>query len=463
MTTALGLLAVLALILANGYFVAAEFAFVAVRKGKLEEAAAAGDGRGERALAVLRQLSFVLSGAQLGITATSLIIGYIAEPTLGRAIAPLLGAAGLGETAARGVALTIGFVLATVGQMVLGELGPKNLALAEPERFALALARSTALYTTVAGPLIKLFDGSSNRLLRALGIEPVDELSGGASPEELALIIRESSRQGTLDPDKAALLSRALEFRTRHAGDTMVARPHVMWLQGDASCSQLRQLATSSGHSRFPVVGEGLDDVKGVVQAKDVLGVPPEARDRTPVRTLLQPVVAVPETALLGPLLAQLRRAHTQLAVVVDEHGGTAGIVTLEDIVEELVGTIRDEHDPVEPAVQHHPDGGFTAPGFWRVDELERDTGVQLPEGDYDTVGGFVMAALERLPAAGDRVELDHATLVVDALDGLAVALVTVRPAGGSAAGAYPAASPIPGTPTPRTPTRGQRDSRTAP
>ncbi|MDP9405008.1 MAG: hemolysin family protein [Actinomycetota bacterium] len=422
MLVALGLVAVLALILANGWFVAGEFAFVAARRGRLEELAEQGDRRAERALAVLSRLSFVLSGAQLGITVTSLVVGFIAEPTFGRALTPLLRLAGLPDSAAFGVAVSVGFVLATATQMVLGELGPKNLAIAEPERVALSLARGTLLYNRLAGPVINVFDRAANRLVRSAGIEPVDELKAGVSAEELQLIISESSREGSLDEGTAALLRRALEFRQLRAADAMVPRPQVAALPVDATCADLRGLAIETGHSRFPVIGDdGLDDVAGVVQAKDVFAVPPEARDHTPVRSLLKPVLAVPESTLLGPLLGELRDARSQLAVVVDEYGGTAGIVTLEDIVEELVGNIQDEYDPAEPGVQRLAAGAFRLPGSWRVDETVRDTGVALPEGDYDTVGGLVMAVLGRVPAAGDSVTVPGATLHVETMSGLAV------------------------------------------
>ena len=427
MTTALGLLAVLALILIQGFYVAGEFAFVAVRRGRLEELAEGGDRRAARGLAVHKRLSFMLSGAQLGITVTSLVVGFIAEPTIGRAIEPLVRLAGAPETASKGIALTIGFVLATAAQMVFGELGPKNLAIAEPERVSLGLARSTYFVTWILGPVIKLFDGASNRLLRLFGVEPVDELTGAVSADELEYIINESTRGGALAEDTASLLSRALEFRELRASDTMVARTQVDYLNADATGAELRRLAVTTGHSRFPVAGESLDDVLGFVQAKDLLRIPHHQRETTPVRTLLKPVLAIPESTPLGPLLGDMRSSHSQLAVVVDEYGGTAGIVTLEDIVEELVGEIRDEYDPAEPEVRALDDGSFLVPGGWRVDECARDTGVELPEGDYDTVGGLIMERLGRVPRAGDVVDAGSARLTVESMDQMAVEAVRLE------------------------------------
>jgi len=420
MNIALGLLAVVALIIANGYFVAAEFAFVAARRTRLEELAAAGDRKAARAVAVQRRLSFVLSGAQLGITVTSLMIGFIAKPVFAAALGPALRLLGLGEAAITSIAITVGFVVATGAQMVLGELGPKNLAIAKPEPMARALAASTALYTRLAGPVIRLFDAASNRLLRAVGIEPAEELAPGVSADELEVIIEESRSRGVLPQAQATLLGRALDFRTLRAADAMVPHSQVVAIPATATCEELRALAVETGHSRFPVTDTDLDDVLGVAEAKDVLRVPVDQRASTPLRPLARPVLAVPESSPLRQLLSRLREARSQLALVVDEHGGTAGIVTLEDIVEELVGEIRDEYDATEPAVRRMGDG-FLVPGAWRLDEIERDTGIILPEGDYDTVAGLLLAKLGRVPEVGDAVRVGGVVMRVEAMDGLAI------------------------------------------
>ena len=388
---------------------------MAVDRGRLQQLAEAGSRPAERALRVTSKLSFMLSGAQFGITVTALLVGYVAEPLLGR---------GLGVP----FSMVIALVFATFVQMVLGELLPKNLAIAEPERFALSLARSTYLYTRFASPVIRLFDSSSNALLRAIGIEPVEELPTGVSADELEYIISESSRGGSLGLQTATLLNRALDFRSLRASEAMISRTQVDHLQADDHGAALRDLALRSGHSRFPVVGTSLDDVVGFVQAKDLFRIPPEERAAVAIRELMKPVLAVPESTPLGPLLGDMRASHSQLAVVVDEFGGTAGIITLEDIVEELVGNIEDEYDPDEPRVRRLDDGSFLVPGWWRLDEIERDSGVVLPEGDYETVGGLVMERLGRMPDLGDAVTVDGAVLRVEAMDGLAVGQVLLRP-----------------------------------
>lgn len=427
MWTALGLLAVVALILANGYFVAAEFAFVASRRAKLEEMAEDGDRRARRALRVHKRLSFMLSGAQLGITVTSLVVGFIAEPTLGQALEPVMGALGLPEGARAGVALTVGFVIATAAQMVVGELAPKNLAIAKPEPISRALGSSTLVFLRLAGPLIRVFDGSANRLLRAVGIEPAEELAGGVSVAELDLIVEESAESGKLTVRQAALLERAIDFGTLLASAAMVPWNRVSTITSTATCEQLRQKVAET-HSRFPVLDDD-SGVFGVVHAKDLLDVDDDALDTTPVATLTRPPLVVPEVATLRTVLAELRREGTEMAIVADEHGAPAGVITLEDIVEELVGDISDEYDPTLPEAEAADDGSWSVPGRLRLDEIERSTGIELPDGEaYDTVAGLVMSHLQRLGQVGDRVEVDGIAVEVLAMEGWAIASVRLTP-----------------------------------
>lgn len=423
----LELLAIGALIAANAFFVAGEFAYVAVRRGRLEEQAEQGDAASARAVRTVRQLSFVLSGAQLGITATSLVLGFIAAPVLGGLLAGPLELTGLSPGAASGVAVSAGLVIATAVQMVLGELAPKNLAIASPERFARMLARPTLAYTRGASWLIRLFDSSANALVRSMGIEPVEELESGVSAEELELIIVESTSGGHLTQEQADLLTRVLEFRQLDAADVMVPRPHITAVAADDTGLELRRLAERTGHSRFPVFDADLDEVIGVVQAKDLLRYAPASRDTMPVRAMLSQVLGVPESSSLASVVAEMRRARSPLAVVVDEYGATTGIVTLEDVVEELLGSIQDEYDRSEPTAIPASGGGWRVPGTWRIDEAEREVGVALPEGEYDTVGGLLMERLGRVPEPGDRIVAGGVELLVEEMDGLAVASVLVR------------------------------------
>lgn len=455
MVTALGLLAVVGLIAANGYFVAAEFAFVAARRSKFTELADRGDRRSRRAVQVHQRLSFMLSGAQLGITVTSLVVGFIAQPTVGAALEPLVGWFGVPDAATFGVSLSVAFVLATITQMVFGELAPKNLAIAKPEPVARALAPSTWWFMRAAGPFIRVFDGSANRLLRALRIEPVQELHGVVSTEELDIIVDSSAETGHLSQQQAALLARAIDFGELEASDAMVPWNRTITISADATAADLRDLIASA-HSRFPV----LDDdgtIRGIVHAKDLLGVPHDQYAEVAVVSLAHEVFVVPEAAGLRTVLRELREHATEMAIVVDEYGGPAGVVTLEDVVEELVGDIADEYDvadeeqPVELG-----DGSWSVPAAWRVDQIERVTGFCLPDGEYDTVAGLVLERLERIPEVGDRVVVDGVEIEVRSLDEWAITALRLSQAPEESAESEETGEPSEGTGEPDPTTAGE-------
>ncbi|MFI7646324.1 hemolysin family protein [Micromonospora sp. NPDC049460] len=416
MLIVVGLLFIIVLTAATGYFVAQEFGYVAVDRGRLKQLADDGDKAAARALQVTGRLSFMLSGAQLGITVTALLVGYVAEPFLGAGLAELLGVAGVSTAVSLPLSVALALVIATVVQMVLGELAPKNLAIARAEPLAKALSRSTLMYLKVAGPLIKLFDRAAVRLLRRVGIEPIEELPSGATPEDLEQIIAESRQEGHLTAEMSTLLDRGLDFRELTAGEAMVPRVDVHTVRAHEPVSRVVELL-DTGKSRFPVRGaEGVDDLIGVIGIADVLGVPPERRATTPVSAVAGPPLLVPETLPLPTVLDRLRSGHRQLACVVDEYGGFAGVITLEDIAEELVGPIRDEDDPPERAPARQEDGSWVVPARWRIDEVADSTGIELPEApEYDTLSGLVMRELGRVPEVGDRLEI---SLLADGEDG---------------------------------------------
>jgi CBS domain containing-hemolysin-like protein len=408
-----GLLAIVALTVATGYFVAQEFAYMAVDRGRLRQLAESGDKAADRALLVTRKLSFMLSGAQFGITVTALLAGYVAEPLLGTGLVNLLGLpASLGVPLAMAAAL----VFATVVQMVLGELLPKNLAIAKPEPLAKWLASSTLVYLKIAGPVIRLFDAAANRLLRAIGIEPVEELPQGATPEDLRQIVGDAGEQGHLDPELAQLLDRGLDFRELVAEQAMTPRVNVHSVRFDEPASRVVELL-DTGHSRFPVAGRDLDDLRGVVGLAEVLTLTPEQRSVTPIGDIASAALVVPATLPLPAVLERLRAERRQLACVLDEFGGFAGIVSLEDLAEELVGEIHDEDDLVEDAIERVDDTRWQVPGRMRLDEIEDATGVALPGDDaYDTVSGLVLHRLGRTAEVGDEVEAGDVTLLVAAV-----------------------------------------------
>jgi CBS domain containing-hemolysin-like protein len=429
MLIVIGLGLIVALTLATGYFVAQEFAYVAADRSRLHRAAAEGDQAARRALRVTERLSFTLSGAQLGITVTVLLIGYLAEPYLGRGLAELLGDARVPAGASLTIALVIALLFSTALQMIIGELAPKNLAIARPEPLAKALSRSTLVYRAVTAPVVRLFDSASNRLLRLVGIEPVQELPEGATTEDLEQIIADAQASGHLDAETSRLLERGLDFRELTADEVMMPRVSVTTVAADEPLTGVVELLDRTGHSRFPVLGPGgVDDIVGVVGVFDVLAVPSRRRSTTTAGAVAVPPLLLPATLPLPLVLDRLRRSHRQLACVVDEYGGLAGIITLEDVAEELVGPIRDEADPPEPTAARQRDGSWLVPASLRIDEVADTTGVALPTSEhYDTLSGLVLRRLGRMAQVGDEVEVPGAQLRVVAVHRQVPKTVRVR------------------------------------
>lgn len=422
------------LIAANGMFVAFEFGLVAARQGVLEEQAAGGDRRAQAAVRQLKQISFVLSAAQFGITATSLVVGFLAEDAVGQAVvAPVLAALGVGEANRTGIALAIAFALSTVLQMLLGELAPKNYALARPEATARALALPMRVFGVVFGPVIRLFDGSAAFLTRRVfHTEVAEERLGGHSPDELARIIMASREGGALSDQQGQLLARAVQLGDRRVHEVMVPRTRVTFLDADATLDDLRTASRRTGHSRFPVRGEDEDDVVGTVHIKDVLAVPAADRATTRLGAIATAPVLVPESEPLRRLLARLRRSQRTFAMVIDEFGGVAGIVTVEDVVEELVGEIEDEFDRGLGAVRRVGPDRWLVDGTVRVDTVAELLDAELPDGDYETIAGFVIDRLGRIPVTGATVEAEGWAFVAQRVDGVRLAQVLVRPEGAS-------------------------------
>ncbi|MFE6225299.1 hemolysin family protein [Streptomyces sp. NPDC057854] len=410
MTEVLLLLLALALTLACAVFVAAEFSLTTVERGELERAAEAGERGAEGALRAVRGLTVQLSGAQLGITVTSLVIGMLAEPSLAALLRDPLEAIGLGA-AAPSVATVLGVALSTVVLMVIGELVPKNWAISRPLAVAKVVANPQRGFTAAFGPFIRHLNGTANRFVRRSGLEPADELHTVRTPAELASLARHSAAEGAIEADSAELFVRTLHLSELTAENVMTPRVDVRALDARATAADAANLTYATGLSCFPVYRLNHDDVIGTVHIRDVLALPPEERAATPVTALTTPPLLVPETLPADRLLERLR-AHRGMAVVIDEYGGTAGVATVEDIVEEVVGEVRDEHDPVEvPDLLPAPptdDGRATweADGGVRIDQLAR-IGLRAPEGPYETVAGLIATSLGRIPAQGDAVLLD--------------------------------------------------------
>lgn len=407
MNAYLGLLAVFVLTAGTGYFVAQEFAYVAADRVVLARDATAGDKRAGRAITVLERLSFMLSGAQLGITVTGLIVGFLAEPAIAELLRPLLTGVGVPDGAVGGIALTLSFVAATVLQMVLGELAPKNLALAVPERLAKSLAGSTLAYLKIAGPVVRIFDSVANKVLRKVGIEPVEELHHGATLEELGHLIDASHEHGHLPQHTAELVDHALEFSERTVGETMIPRVDSVYIAASAPAAQAVELIARHGHSTYPVTGDHPDDIVGLIGVRELMRVSAECIDRVTAGELARPALLLPETLPLPDAVRQLGEQNDEFAVVLDEHGGLAGIITFEDIAEELVGEINDESDKVVELAVAVGDK-WLVDAHRRVDEVAEAIGVSLPEDeDYDTVAGLVLDQLGRFPTIGDQLVVE--------------------------------------------------------
>lgn len=396
----LGVLVVLAITAATGYFVAQEFAYMAVDRSSLQAAAAQGDATAARALDVTRRTSFMLSGAQLGITVTALLVGYVAEPLIGESVGEILGGVGVPTAAGIAIGTVLALVLSTLVQMIFGELFPKNLAIARPEPLARWLSRSTVVYLAVFGWLIWIFDQSSNLLLKALRIEPVHDVEHSATARDLEHIVAESRESGDLPHELSMVLDRILDFPRQDVEHAMIPRSRVGAVEIHDTVEHVRT-EMASGHSRYPVLDD--ERVAGVIHLDDVLaGADPASR----ADALMRPALVVPTLMSLPDALAELTTTRNQIACVVDEYGGFAGVLTLEDLAEELVGEITDEHDD-EPPPALFEDGSWIVPGDAHVDEVERMVGRDLPGGDYETIAGLVIAAHGGLPEVADVVTVE--------------------------------------------------------
>ncbi|MFH8585073.1 hemolysin family protein [Streptomyces celluloflavus] len=438
MTELLLLALALLLTLACGVFVAAEFSLTTVERSDLERAAERGERGADSALKAVRGLTFQLSGAQLGITVTGLVIGMLSKPAIAALLAGPLDATGLPRSAADSVAVVIGTALSTVVLMVVGELVPKNWAISSPLVIAKKVATAQRGFSAAFKPLIGHLNTTANHMVRRMGMEPAEELASARGPQELVALARHSAREGALEPDTAELFVRTLNLADLTAENVMTPRVQVTALDVQSTAEDVAHATRATGLSRFPVYRGSLDSVVGVAHIKDVLAIPAERRPRHPVSELLREPLLVPETLPVNRLLDRLSGKRT-MAVVIDEYGGTAGVATLEDIVEEVVGEVRDEHDPLEipdlAPVGTDSDGRgmFHADGAARTDQLQ-GIGLRLPEGPYETLAGLIATELGRIPVDGDRLQVAGWSVEVLDASGHRAARVLLRaPLPGSA------------------------------
>jgi CBS domain containing-hemolysin-like protein len=415
----------------NAFFVAAEFALLAARRSRIEHLVAEGDRRAEQALAGLRELSLMLAAAQLGITMASLGLGAVAEPAIAHGLEGLLHLAHVPEAALHAVAFTIALAITVFLHMVVGEMAPKSWAIADPERSALALARPFRAFALLTRPAIRALNAMANGLVRLCGVEPQDELARVHRPGDLLLLVQESAREGTLGKEHSGLLSRALEVSGLDAEATMIPRRDIVAVPAAATVTEVEQVTSDTGRSRLVVFDGDLDRVVGVLHVKDLLRLDASRREHVTAADLARPAFVTVESRPIEDLMVDMRAARAHLAIVIDEYGSVSGLVALEDLIEELIGDFEDESDPEarmgRGALRRRPDGAVVLSGSLRPDELEDRTGIALPEGDYETVAGFLISVLERVPAEGDRVDVDGRFLEVTRMDGPRVVEVALK------------------------------------
>lgn len=404
--TLLALAAFIVLTIGTAVFVAAEFSLTALERSTVDANARTGGKRDQLVQRAHRTLSFQLSGAQVGISLTTLITGYLAEPLIARLLEPIFAALSLTASIAGGLALGLSLLIATSVSMVFGELVAQYLAVARPLETARVVAGPQVLFSMLTTPVIKLTNGTANWILRRLGIEPAEELRSARSPQELGSLVRNSARRGALDPTTAALVDRSLQFGSRTAEELMTPRSKIEALQADQNVADLVAIAVETGYSRFPIVEGDLDETVGLVHVKQVFEVPHGDRARILLAGLASPVPVVPSTLDGDDVMAEVRASPLQTVLVADEYGGTAGMVTMEDLIEEIVGDVRDEHDDVTPDVLRMSRDSWRVSGLLRIDEVAGTAGFRAPEGEYETIGGLVMQELGHIPKPGEAVEL---------------------------------------------------------
>ncbi|HYZ97356.1 MAG TPA: hemolysin family protein [Acidimicrobiales bacterium] len=427
MSTPAALVVGLALLAANGFFVAAEFALLAARRSRIEQLAAAGQRRAQSALAGLRELSLMLAGAQLGITAASLGLGAVAEPAVAHLLEEVLEPLGIPDALLHPIAFAVALSLVVFLHMVVGEMAPKSWAISHPERSALGVAPFFRAYVRLFRPFIRFLNTTANAVVRLCGVTPQDERAMTHSPADLVLLLEESSSQGTLADTHAQLLSRTLRFSGRDALAAMTPRRDIVSVPAHASVDEIERVAAAGGLSRLLVCDGDLDHPVGVVHVRDALVVDDTHRARLRARDLAGPVLATPESHALDDLLTDMRRDHRHFAVVIDELGVVAGIVTLEDVIEQIIGDFEDESDRPRRRIRRVGETSWLVAGTVRPAELADNTGLVLPHGDWDTIAGYVIATLDRIPEIGDSVQAPGLRLEVRAMDNYAITELAIH------------------------------------
>lgn len=417
------------LTIGTALFVAAEFSMLALDPTQVEERVKRKEKGAVGVLKALQHLSTQLSGAQVGITLTTILLGYTTQTALTSLFAQLLQDIKLAASLATAIAVVVALILVNAFSMVFGELFPKNLALAKPFEIARVVTPLQRGFTVLFKPIIMLLNGLSNRVVRALGVEPLEQLSSARSASELTAMVRHSAEAGTLDLSTATIFTRSVGLGRLCARDVMTDRRRMESLEAWQSAEDVVELSRRTGHSRFPVIGEDADDVLGLVHLRRAVAVPFVKRKNVPVtaQPLLVKALRVPETVRLAPLLVQLREADLQMAIVVDEYGGTCGIVTLEDVVEEIVGEVADEHDLRRRGIRLEGDNKWLVDGTLRPDEIADRIEVLLPDdGPYETIAGLILVVAGKIPQVGESYKVRGHILTVAKMEGRRIEKVLI-------------------------------------
>ena len=440
MSSPIALVVAVTLLGVNAFFVAGEFALLAARRSRLETLASDGDARAGGALRAISELSVMLAGAQLGITMASLALGAIAEPAIAHGLEGLLQRTDLPEGAVEAIGFGTALAVVVFLHMVVGEMIPKSWAITDPERSALLLVRPFRAFVVAFRPFIALLNAAANGVVRLFGVEPRAELAAAHSPADLLFLLRGRAEEGGGPDDGTAMLTRALERTGLDAESVMIPRRSIVAVPADAAVDELERIASESGRSRLVVYQGDLDDVVGILHVKDLLAVDARDRDRLTARRLARAALVTPESRRIEDLTLDMRQRRQHVALVVDEFGSVTGLVALEDVLEELIGEFEDETDRLRRRLRRRPDGRIVVPGTLRPDELEDQTGVTLPPGPYETVAGFVVRTLDRLPLEGEVVPLGGLELQVVRMEGHRIAELALRPAADDGAGPPPPA-----------------------
>lgn len=425
----LGLVAVIVLVLMNGFFVAAEFSLVSVRQTRIAELVAQGHVSAKAVQDALKNPDRVIAATQLGITLASLGLGWIGEPAVAHLLQPLVELfpnamqSGVSHSLSAGLA----FALITFLHVVVGELAPKSIALQNPEKTSLVVARPTLWIEWIFKPIIWLLNGTGNALLRLIGVKPATGHELVHSVEELKMLVTASTEGGVVEPQEREMLHAVFDFGELLVGQVMIPRTEIVAVEADIPLEEIIALITESTYTKFPVYDDNLDTILGIVHVKDIIRLMQDPGwEECTARSLVREPIYVPETIPVSALLRQFRDRRQHIAIVLDEYGGTAGLVTLEDLLEEVFGEVSDPFDRVSPEFQTQPDGSILIDGMTLIEDVNAHLGLNLEDPNYYTIAGYVLGKLGRIPKVNEIVEGNNVRLQVAALDGLRIARVSL-------------------------------------